>query len=120
MRLAQSHGHGTRGARTAVARLGRWCRGGGCWRGGSGLGATLAVPAALHRGWHASGATGATAHAQHGGMAGQAGPLAESGEGALLVEPEVRQAVGGELQTTLTVGYRYLDVGGQRLYLPDL
>ncbi len=37
--------------------------------------------------------------------------------GALLVEPEVRRAVNGVLQTTLHVQYGYVDIGGYHLFM---
>ena len=46
-----------------------------------------------------------------------AAPLKQLVEGLPLVEPEVRRSAGGELQTTLMVGYAYRDVGGQRLFM---
>lgn len=44
-------------------------------------------------------------------------PRAPYDAGALLVEPEVRRAVGGVLSTTLRVAYAYKDMGGYRLWL---
>ena len=35
----------------------------------------------------------------------------------LLVEPEIRRSMNGELRTTLRVGYAYKDIGGYRLSL---
>lgn len=37
--------------------------------------------------------------------------------GATLIEPEVRRAVNGVLDTTLTCKYAYLDVGGYRIFM---
>jgi len=37
--------------------------------------------------------------------------------GAPLLEPEVRQSVGGVLETAITMKYAYRDVGGYRLYM---
>src|SRR5262245_49387437 len=47
--------------------------------------------------------------------AGSGGAGAPSG--ALLAEPEVRRAAGGELRTALRARYAYVDIGGQRLHL---
>ena len=83
---------------------------------GIGLGATLMVPSLAHGTLGRSSSAGAHPHGQHAGhegMAGEAAPV----EGAPLVQPEVRRAVGGELRTTLAVRYTYQDVGGQRLHV---
>src|SRR6476619_6576727 len=44
-------------------------------------------------------------------------PRAPYDKNGLLVEPEVRRSVNGELQTSLRVAYAYKDIGGYRLSL---
>ena len=74
-------------------------------------------------------APGAVALAEEsGGHAGHGDPVSETGpvagpprvpftEGEPLIEPEVREAVDGVLDTTLRAHYAYRDVGGYQLYL---
>ena len=42
---------------------------------------------------------------------------APAGGAGLLVEPEVRRAVNGELRTTLRARYAYKEIGGHKLYM---
>ena len=49
-------------------------------------------------------------------VAGGATPARAGGAG-LLIEPEVRRAVNGELRTTLRARYAYKEIGGHKLYV---
>ena len=53
----------------------------------------------------------------HAGATNVGVPRAPYQKGALLIEPEVRRSVNGELRTTLQVRYAYKDIGGYRLHL---
>jgi hypothetical protein len=65
-----------------------------------------------------SGRAGKSAMATDGHAGSPHGvPRAPFDKDALLVEPEVRHSVNGELHTTLRVGYAYKEMGGYRLSL---
>jgi len=53
----------------------------------------------------------------HAAASNRGVPKAPFDKGALLIEPEVRRSVNGELRTTLAVRYAYKDIGGYRLHL---
>ncbi len=81
---------------------------------GAGLGAALLASTFLRRSSLADSAPmEMEAHAM--GLIGV--PRAPFDRDAMLVEPEVRTSAGGELGTTLRVGYAYKDIGGYRLSL---
>jgi len=74
------------------------------------------VAAAAHE------AGGHGAHGGHGDPVSETGPLAGPqripfAEGEPLVEPEVREAVDGVLETSLRCRYAWRDVGGYRLFV---
>lgn len=75
--------------------------------GGAALGTAVLTPGLL-----------ASAMDMDGHGAGAKGvPLAPFDKDALLIEPDVRRSVNGELRTTLRVGNAYKDMGGYRLSL---
>jgi hypothetical protein len=74
---------------------------------GAGLGAALLVPGPGRVSAQGTGAASPHLHGWPGASVSSGGAAAPGSSGALLVEPEVRRAVGGELRTTLRVQYAY-------------
>jgi FtsP/CotA-like multicopper oxidase with cupredoxin domain len=89
------------------------------WTGSTGLATGLLsaglVELAIKQSWGAG--ESAMDMQGHTGASSRGVPRAPFDKGALLIEPEVRRSVNGELRTTLQVRYAYKDIGGYRLHL---
>ena len=86
--------------------------------GGAAAGTAVLAPGLLGLANMRSEAAGEAAMDMAGHAATPGGvPRAPFDRNALLVEPEVRHSLNGELRTNLRVGYAYKDIGGYRLSL---
>lgn len=85
---------------------------------GAGFGTALLAPALMAAAKLPDNAAGASAMDMSGHAVAAIGvPRAPYDRDDLLVEPEIRRSMNGELRTTLRVAYAYKDMGGYRLSL---